>query len=374
MLRQRFNLDKFPDFIQKELLEFPREILLLTPMGSRLHGTNVKDSDYDYWMIYLPSEFDLAMCIRPEINATIRFNPDGSEVEDRSQVQAGGYEIKPVSVIQFLEGYMNGHPEAVEAMSSIRAHFMPKHVSPTSVDAGKLDWFLDFLMEFAQEMRVIEVRDILSFAKKNFEFIQKRNQRLITFQTLYEWVSELLDKDPDLKNKYLVEDKPNYSLLLKLIVDSDLKGVKINAEESNSDNGRLVIFEKPVAKRWTWDSLHRHLGAKVGEYGNRVRSAQELGFDPKGIAHGARCCLEVADILKQGYITFPLAEAETVKMFKTASEMTEELQTKFSDLFAYANQLISQIPHYDSKLGSARDRTNLFLTYRLPRLFRLLLS
>ena len=368
-------LPKFPKFVMDGLAEFPREILLVTPLGSKLHGTAVEGSDNDFAVVYLPSLLDVYLQVRPPIDGPLRFNEDGSPVLERRSVQGAGYELKPVSITKLIEGYLSGSPESIETLSSIRANFMALGTCPKSWidDRSKLGILLNFLKDFAESVKTVDVRGIMSFAWKNYDFLQSKNKRLATYLKLKELIDEQLQADPSLKLVLLAGRDGHFLKVLTSTTRPGLEGVRIDYD-SNGDSrlGRVVLFEKPVSKRWTWDDLLRHIESKIDQYGDRTKLAHESGFDAKGFSHAVRCCLETADILKQGYITFPLKQADLVKEFKSAKTLTPELRDKLTDALKYSANLIGSIPDYPGKVQSSKGEAEEFLKARLPGLFRLL--
>lgn len=95
------------------------------------------------------------------------------------------------------------------------------------------------------------------------------------------------------------------------------------------------------------------LKIKTGNNSGRKDLIEKYGYDTKLAHHAIRLYLECVQLMKEGQITFPLAESNLLVQFKTGKFTKEEFFKKSEELsnlcgITYANSNIAYSPNHDA--------------------------
>lgn len=338
--------------VLKEIRNLPAEVLLVVPYGSYAHGTRTAKSDLDCFAVFCPTKRQVGLQEVPEFSP-LKFKADGKlkEEGDPEGDAPGEVTIEFLSLSRLCSDFIRGVPAALEVMSYIKSQKEAEGIDPRFRREGRV---IDFLMSLGESLTGVDVFPLLSFAKKNVDFIKDRANRLRTFQWIKGWV----------EGKYAQGHQKLAGLSSALIEDllREGKGLK-GLEPYSSDQIRL--FGKPFGKRLSLDSFARHVEAKLGEYGPRTLEVQEKGVDFRSLAHAVRCVVQAKELMLQGSIRYPLKDAPLILSIKNQELSKEEVHQILVERFEEIGKLLASVPNFQSMLSSGRDSAYEFVSREL---------
>jgi len=342
-----FNPEGVTELLVTNLNQVHPDILMLTPFGSRMYGTNTEDSDWDFVAVYMPRLEEIAVGNIPEINSR-RYNVDGSiqntgegisKPSDKNTI-----EVTFVSLPFLLDGYLRGIIQNIETMSFIKSRHDAKQFD-SRFKKGALT--IDFLNRFGEAVTAIDLAPMIAFSKKSLESTGKRLLRLQKFKEMMAWM------DANRKSISNVHASMPEDFFNSLAVTHKLPMAE--------DKSHFLVYEKPVNKKSSFDNLYRMLEALTRTYAGRSHAALENGFDSKHALHSYRLVLQAKEILLKGYVTYPMTESKILLDIKTGKIEPVVAIKMAEDLMSEVEGLINSSPNLDTLRTTSRNNSSEFL-------------
>ena len=281
-----------------------RKIIFKSFKGSHLYGTNHAKSDHDYGGVFLNSASDLlGLEKRPDlwnnsikVSTTVKNSKD--DVDD---------ELK--SLPNFLYLCATGDSGCIESL------FTPKektlvHTEEWDLILKNRDWlvtqkirrpFLDYSK--AQAYKAVSKVTNLNLLKEFVDFFSTQNPRL-----------RIRDVFPEsLKNKIEMKTLTDGVLAFELGGKTHLMSLKVSQ------------FLKVISQQYN-------------QFGHRVQSASQVGYDAKSLAHAYRTLFEAEELLTTGYLTLPLPE-DKITFLKSVLNREFVPDTNFSHYNEYSEKV-----------------------------------
>lgn len=279
-------------------------LILHTPVGSHLYGTDTPSSDLDFAGIFIPSEeyvLGLKRCDQVEwkTNSCGSGKRNGPADIDRTFYSLPKYTHLAAgcnpNIIELLFA-----PEPWDVVTSINKQFGEELVA-----ARKL-----FL---SQRIR----KTFVGYARSQRMKLVTKKDRLDAIRASREAFSRTM---------WYQEEQSEV-----LLFPHQVKGVGGSVYHT---------FEKGQTR----DLVARRLDEMEQEYGTRIKSVQDFGYDTKFAAHLIRLLNEGIDLLTTGELRFPLPNRDLYKQIRQGDYSLEELLSMADTLSQTAETCESSLP------------------------------
>lgn len=246
-----------------------RKIIMKTVFGSRLYGTELLTSDWDYKGVFIPSGRDIVLGTAPRTESTKTFGPN-------ARADAEDSETELFSLKRYLELLMEGQTVALDIL------FAPY---PEQVD--NYEWL--GIWENKERFISRKCGAAIGYARAQAERYSLRGKRI-------EALASVVDELMRYHERTLLADIPGLAALC---------GTYVALESEH-----LTVNGKSVPLQATAKLAHILYSKMLREYGQRAQDAYDAnGADWKALYHAVRIGAQTVEILKTGHIEFPRPDA-----------------------------------------------------------------
>lgn len=287
---------------------FIKEIIYLGFSGSRLFGTDTKDSDYDLVALYIPTVESLILKKDIEVIDSVVKIEDNKfkEVFVRtSTVEANDkdcIDLKFISIYKFINMLNKGDVNAIDLMFAMKSNV-------TSISSPKVS----IVTDNHEGLLTNSYMGMLDFAVKQVEKYFEKDSRIDALQK----INELLERNSDKKLSDIKEE-----LLSCEYVEESSENSLSFLGRINSMNLKCGYVLKMMKK------LEKRYGARS------IEAAANSGSDHKAISHGLRTIDEVKELRDTGKIEFPLKKASYYLSIKKGEFSEEENKEILESIFS----------------------------------------
>ena len=270
------------------------KLLYATKMGSHLYGTNTPESDTDVKFIFLPSTDD---CVLGIASSNINLNSSNdSQKNTKDDVDIQGWSLQ-----FFVSLLKRGDTNAIDVLYSI-----------TNKDAWlfKHKCIDDLFNNSHKFYDVSNLRGLLGYIVSQAEKYSLKGNRFVVFQK----IQKILDN----KKPRLINDEFNSLKLFDIISDilhECQNSVYCKLETTVDDREAVRINGKVHLLDITLLEFEHRINSEMKRYGERTKQSLD-GSDWKALMHAYRCILQAKELFLTGKISFPLKDAEQLRMIK----------------------------------------------------------
>lgn len=309
----------------EKLLPKDYQLVYLTRFGSELYGTNKPGkSDIDLKGIYLVSKNDLLL-------GQAQHHVGNSTGEKNKRNTEKDIDIDLWSIHKFIKHLSEGDTGAIDMYFSM---FRNDTIEYVNVEIQR------YLQAQKQEFLTKNVKSFTGYClgqAQKYGIKGSRYGDLLVIQTLLDdwWLLK------ELKGKEPIAMEFTNSCHLELI---ELKHCSF-VEKDNKDY--FSVLGKLYQLTISAEEFKRRLEKQIDAYGDRAKAAME-GIDWKALSHAYRAIIQIVELLRVNYITFPLVKANDIKKVKydcTKADLPKILE-KISRLMDQTETLVqaSQLP------------------------------
>lgn len=252
-----------------------RKEIFRARVGSHLYGLTTPQSDEDFMSVFIPSSVDL-LGLHPvkEINSSTKKSND-----DRRNTKDDTDDIAK-ALPEFLKLVLANNPNIVELLFVDKENIV--------VCEPEFQVLMDNFDKIIST-RVLHTFTGYAFSQKKKLMVKKERYGSLVQSTEF-MLNHFGEELTNSKAKLTEEDSVTLNENLKYY-----KGSKGNCESFHKGMPTKVIYEQLTAER--------------DNYGWRVKteSFEKLGYDVKFAYHLIRILSEGAQLLRNGYLTFPIA-------------------------------------------------------------------
>jgi len=251
--------------------------------GSRLYGTAIENSDYDYKIVYLPRIEDLILG-KKKIYSSEQEKLEGT-------VTKVEYEL--MSLHKFLQLAKESQIMAIDMLWAPKNNIMNDSNIWNEIIKNREDFITKNIITFADYA--------LNQAKK----YGIKGSRLNIIKTLVDYLSTKNNND----KIYEYED-----FFESIITEETKKDVILIDTEKDK---RIIICGKTFPMNSKIKFMISPLVKYYETYGERAKLAEESnGVDFKAVSHAFRAIYQVEELLETNNIVFPLKQAEFLRDIK----------------------------------------------------------
>lgn len=269
-------------------MSFTEEIVLFRHLaGSKLYGTDTPESDTDYKEIYIPSARNILLGNTQSAGQSSTGSSKGKNTSDDEDVTR-------MSIQKFLMLCAKGDVGCIETL------FADSNPAAVIVQHDLWD-------EIVNKRTSLIGRQM----KSSFGYIRSQTNRFVVRGDRKSNVDNIVS----ILSQYKKGERLNKAV--PRISETIDKFVFTSFEEGGRNDTYLNVCERkfPVNGK-IGDALEIYKKLQ-DEYGNRTKAAQNLGgADLKGIAHSLRISSEMIQLMSEGFITFPVEQAEYFKRIR----------------------------------------------------------
>jgi len=299
--------NKIKELIEEFEKEYNSKVLYVTIYGSKLFGTDTKDSDTDYKGVFIPNINDVLLKRDLE---HFSYNTNTKNKNEKDDVDMQLY-----SIYKWFNLLKKG-------------------------ETGALDMLFSF---FREDTQIFCNKEFAKIVKDNYSKFYNRNLHsfigyCVGQSKIYnikgERYKELLEFIEEFKKIALTDANAKlesyFQYIEQIFANRSFKYVKfVKASISRGNQaykeGRYVeILGKRFSGMVTVGYFSNQITQIQEQYGNRVKNSKN-GVDFKALSHAVRVLNEVEELLDSSKITFPLPNREYIKSIKEGKESLESV-------------------------------------------------
>lgn len=311
------------DFVLQKLAQSHGDRLIaLSTFGSRLYGTILPTSDWDFKGVMLPTADQILM---QERESTASLKSKSGKVEGVKN-GAEDYDVEIFSVYRFLELLAEGQSNAVDLLFTPRDQFFRR----------------GHLFEQIWENRSLflnkHCKQAVGYAYAQANKYGLRGNRMAALIYVTDALQhghlnhprmalgEYLDAYCPNFWKYLETDKEIGHFIRKSIEEgSQLPGGKLE---------HLQVCKKMAGYTSSVKNAYSLYKKELDEYGDRSKAAYVAGgVDTKALYHALRIVKQTEELLLTGHVTFPRPEADYLIKVRTGEVLGAEVAEKIEEGF-----------------------------------------
>lgn len=272
----------------------PGEPIVLMLHGSHLYGTSTPDSDFDYKGVFIPDQRDILLGRIPKA-VQESTGPKGSKNSP------GDVDVCWFSIHEFIKLACEGQTVAIDMLYAPRSW---------PLDLGWRDHEWRQLHSERERFRTKSMKAFLGYCQRQAAKYGVKGSRLAAARWVEAQMTGLLVlDDPGISNPR-VRDLSAF----QEIPEEHREFVRWKTEGERTFLevcGRKLQDTCPVAQ--AVEPVHRFVEA----YGERARQAERNeGIDWKALSHALRAGYQLRQLYREGLITFPLFESDTLLLVK----------------------------------------------------------
>lgn len=302
-------------YLDKIKLPEEYKVIYLTYFGSKLYGTDSEKSDVDIKGIFVPSMKDL---ILKKAQDQFTFKSNNSKNKNTAE----DYDIELYSIHKFFELLKKGDTGVIDMLFSM----------------FREDTIL--LSSEASELIKANYQKFLTNNTKPFAgYCLQQTKKYGVKGSRYGSLKDLLQYNGDFKiTKEFYEafkEKLSIPYVNYTIDEYGMEYLEVL--------GRKYAFNSPYElTRKAWEKIEESYGVRS------KKSNEESGFDAKAISHAYRVVKELQELLVNGFIKFPLKDAEYIRSIKYSEVDFEEVLMDIENQISALDTLILESKLKDS--------------------------
>jgi len=280
-------------------------ILAKCVYGSRLYGTNIPSSDYDWRYIHLPSLED---CVLDRITNAINIKGEDS-LQDNSSF----------SLHYFMEMAATGQGIAIELLCA----------PESCVEINS-----DIFRYLRENRKLFFTKQMGSLLKYSRNMVSKYSVRLDRMRET-EKALEIINQHGDYQKLWEIWD---------LLPIGEFLEKTINERNSSTDKRVYSVCGRQIQATVPLNIASDILTKLKDGYGARVRAADSQDFDFKAVMHSFRAIYQVRQILETGDLQFPLEQTPWLIEVRLGKYhfVNDGLQDKLDSLLIETEQLVEK--------------------------------
>jgi len=283
------------------------KVVYITIYGSKLFGTDNKNSDTDYKGIFIPSKRDVLL--KKDI-LHFNYNTNSKTKNDKDDI-----DIQFYSIYKWFSLLQKGETGALDLLFSM----------------------------FREDTQAFNDTNFTSIIKANYQkFYNKNLHSFVGYcvgqSKLYNIKGERYN-ELDIFVKYFQNvDKSKYSLKLSTVFDEIqeildnqkfkyirfTKGALSRGNQGYKEGIYIELLGKRFSQMVSVEYFLTHIQDMQKQFGNRTISSAK-GVDYKALSHAVRVINEVEELLDTNFITFPLLNKEYIISIKEGKKNLEEV-------------------------------------------------
>jgi predicted nucleotidyltransferase len=298
------------------------KVVYLSIVGSKLFGTDTKDSDTDYRGIFIPS---VNSCITKTCEDNIIFKTKNDDSKNNSE----DLDVQLWSIQHFLSLLSFGDVNAIDLLFSY-----------TKKDAVVIN-----TKEFN---KIIENRNILFNMKDAANYLGFSRQQAIKYGLKGRRYGKIKDVHNYVKSLNTKNDSKLKDVMFDIVNkfgEYPLCFIKKQKDYLNRENTFIEICGVMHQDTISIKEFLNRMEPKRDGYGERAKLAEvNEGEDYKALSHSIRCIYQVEMLFKTGKIIFPLLQADYLRDIKLGKISKEDINKEF-------NSKIDVLTHKAANMG-----------------------
>lgn len=285
------------------------KLLYLTQVGSKLYGTNNKDSDDDYKGIFV-SNTDLVL-LKKDI-----YHWTKTTGNDESKNTKDDVDFQLYSLHMFFDLLRKGETSAIELVFSVFREDTIEYIDPA---------FKRFIMSSWKLLVSKRLDSFFGYCLGQTKKYGIKGERLKELESI---ISILKSYNPDDK---LSEQQFNLEATIDL---NKYEFISFTKGLDGSKNEEVTYLEVLGRKFLMTNSIGYvivRLQEVQKDYGERTKRAKDSlsngSADKKALSHAFRIVSQVEELVQTGFLTFPRPEANVIKGLKYSDMDFEEYQS-----------------------------------------------
>lgn len=263
------------------------KLIYQTLFGSRLYGTQLPESDFDFKGVFLPSSDEILLGTAPK-------NWSGPEAQPSLDSEA-------YSLTRYLQLLAEGQTVALDML------FAPANLWKTMDPV----WF--DVLNNAEKLLSKQCAAAVGYARAQAAKYSLRGSRIIALEA----VLDLLTHHPR-QSDQLQDALFSYGALVEQLPPAARKYISL--PDAADDSG--TKFFECCGKKVGLNAKVHHAAAVYNnllrDYGDRAQAARHGGADWKALYHAVRVTEQTIELLDTGTITFPRPNAADLLKIRTA--------------------------------------------------------
>lgn len=292
-------------------------VIVLMKFGSHLYGTDTPNSDIDYKGIFMPSLSDLLLN-RVSKSCSITTKQDNGKNTSKDIDQ----EI--YSLHYFIQLACEGQTVALDML----------HAPSNMIIQSSPLW--DAIVARRDKFYTKNLHAFVGYARRQAAKYGIKGSRLNSARKFLDLIACVASPDAKL---YQIWD-----LIEKHVLDENIHFIENDKAPVRQVQVCGKILQETYTLRYAYDVIKKFYDS----YGSRVeQAANNQGIDWKAVSHAVRAAYQVKELLTDRRITFPLKEAEYIKLVKSGkldymTDVAPKLELAMSELEILAEK--SELP------------------------------
>lgn len=297
------------------------EVLYLTQFGSHLYGTDTAQSDADYKGIYLPDRREMLLGRHCR---SLQYTTG----DDRSKNSSADMDMQLWSLHYWLELLRNGDTHALDLLFSMRAQHVPRHDALCLLERYAPTDLLD----------VRYSRRYVEYAHSQARKYGLKGTRMGLLKHLLRFVRE------DAGVQAALKAGERAGSLFPAILERFADASHCFVREAH-DGPMLFVLGKGYGASVTVREMCARLQREFDKYGERVAQAEKNeGIDWKALSHAVRCLYQMLELLRTGFVRYPLEQAVFLREIKQGKLPWSEVEPLILRLLDEVNQNAANSP------------------------------
>lgn len=289
-------------------------LLYACKFGSHLYGMNTPESDTDYKGLFLPSK---EQCFTQNVSKSITYTSG----ENSSKNTDEDVDIQLWSLQYFLKMVSRGETNSLDLLYSFTFPEM---------EVYKLD-IMDSI--FGNHNRLFDIKSCNAYVGYAIGQAKKygiKGSRLGVLKSVnrhvIDWIRDY-NGDEKIEDIRLRSYLPSLSLS-GLFDSSYCFTKKFDVNKDNPMEG-LVLCGKVHMESIPLLEFYKRVNGEYKKYGNRAEEAEKNnGLDWKALSHALRALSQMKQLIKKGYIKYPLENANELKNIKLGNTTFKEVEKR----------------------------------------------
>jgi len=297
-------------------MKLEKQKLVKVTFGSRLYGTNDENSDIDSKVIYLPDIAKLLIGVAPK-------NSKERAVGPNAKMMAGEEEIEYIPLQRFAIDFFEGQSYAYELAFAIANDTQSVFHTIYDNDSFRIYHFISRLIH---KFLTCDISKMVGYAIHQSQVYGVKGERLKALTSLVEVLRPVAIEN---KSATLAE----WNIVIAPLLSDLVFYTKINGtNDAYIDKPALVVNGKVFALNNSVSYVVEQLDKMIVKYGHRAQKATVDSIDWKALSHAIRIVAQANTILVNGYLQFPLPEADYLRAVKQGKVPFEDAVSMFEQL------------------------------------------
>jgi len=306
-------------------------------VGSHLYGSNDANSDLDYEGIFIePPEYVIGCISCDEVDYSTKSNSKKSARNTPKDIDCKMYSLK-----NFFSLAMKNNPNKCEFFFCPERNLVYKTEKWDEILAAK-DMFISLNVKHSYSGYAASQKKKLIGKKRRLDELREFVVALEKVNIERKTIGQIFD--------FKTERWP-YKFIERTVTLEGTPALRVQEKEFNSGMAADIIYE--------------HAKNLIGSYGERTIDLEEHGYDLKFASHLFRLYYEGLQLLKEGKLSFPLAENKFLLAVKRGEYSLDYILQKadeFEPLMEIAYQQ-SKLRHSPDQDGISKLQTKMYLEY-----------